>query len=129
LRQRQKASLNGTVSEMTYQKLYDLTLAIKQLIDSESHEDREEQIRKLHKLLDERGDLINQLLRASTVSDRALCQKVIALNHDIDSELGSLRSTIIKDMNTFRHLKKSVNRYRNPYQGPTKDGMFLDKRE
>lgn len=115
--------------EMSYQKLYDLTLAIKQLMDSENDEVQGEKIIQLTELLRERSELMKSLPKASHPSDRILCQKVIDLNRDIDSELKRTESAIIKNMNAFRQRKKSVGRYRNPYQGPTRDGMFLDKRK
>lgn len=114
---------------MSYQQLYDLSLSIKRLLDPENYKDRVSQIDELHVLLNEREVLLRKLPEATVASDRALCQKVIDLNQEINIRLNSVKANLISDMNAFRHRKKSVNRYRHPYQGPTKDGMFLDRRE
>lgn len=113
---------------MSYRELYEMTIAIKKLINSDGYELRNK-INKLRDLLNKRGELMKSLPKASHPSDRILCQKVIDLNRDIDTELKRAESVIIKNMNAFRQRKKSVGRYRNPYQGPTRDGMFLDKRK
>lgn len=114
---------------MTYQKLYDQTLTIKCLLDQADQTDREEWIGKLQTLLDERGKVLERLSKVSGAEEKATGEQIVAMNRQINAALQLLKQEIVNDMNQFRHRKRSVGRYRNPYQGPSKDGMFLDKRE
>ncbi|RYM05914.1 hypothetical protein EWH99_04625 [Sporolactobacillus sp. THM7-7] len=114
---------------MTLQKIYDQTVALERLIDQYDREKRDGWIGKLQELLDARGRLVEQLSGPRSNKERAVVEKIVAVNQKIGEGLQSIKMDILKDMHQFRMRKHTVSRYRNPYTGPTKDGMFLDKRE
>ncbi|MDD9148074.1 MULTISPECIES: hypothetical protein [unclassified Sporolactobacillus] len=114
---------------MIFHELYEQTLAIKKLLDRADQTDREALIEKLQQLLDDRGKILLRLPRMSSNEDKRLTEKVADMNHEINAAMQEIKQSIINDMNQFRHRKHSVSRYRNPFQGSTKDGMFFDKKE
>ncbi|TGA97399.1 hypothetical protein E4665_12295 [Sporolactobacillus shoreae] len=114
---------------MTMEQVYQLTENLKQLLDHYHLQDRVVTIRELKELLDKRGELIDRLELPCSEEDQVLVRKIDAMNQKINPVLESIRTEIIKDMQQLKKTKKTISRYRNPYQGPSQDGMFLDKRE
>lgn len=114
---------------MLMEQIYNQTVEIKELVTGYDSSRRDEVIGQLRKLLDERGRLTGQLAGRCSDEDRVLGEKIVAMNQEINRSLQSIKMDIVGDMRQFKHRKRSVKRYRNPYTGPTKDGMFLDKRE
>ncbi|MCL1632278.1 hypothetical protein M3N64_10045 [Sporolactobacillus sp. CPB3-1] len=115
---------------MGLQKIYDLTVELEQLVTDEKQSmSRDELIAKLRQLLDARGRLTAELSGTCSEAERPMGERIAEMNRTINKQLHLIKQEITNDMNHFRHRKRSINRYRNPYTGPTKDGMFLDKRE
>ncbi|GGL54419.1 hypothetical protein [Sporolactobacillus putidus] len=114
---------------MMFRELYDQTLAIKKLLDQADQTDRERLIKKLQRMFDKRGEILKHLPGVTSDEDKELIREVADMNHGINTAMQGVKQSIVNDMNQFRHHKHSVSRYQNPFQGPTKDGMFLDKRE
>jgi flagellar protein FliT len=114
---------------MALQEIYDQTVALDELIKGYGREDRDAFIEKLQRLLDARETLMKELPSHCSDSERQIGREIEEMNQRINQSLHSIKQEITNDMSQFRHRKKTVNRYRNPYSGPTKDGMFLDKRE
>ncbi|MFT8310768.1 MAG: hypothetical protein ABF629_06355 [Sporolactobacillus sp.] len=114
---------------MVLQEIYEQTVELDELIKDYEREDRDAFIEKLQQLLGSRETLLKELPDHCSDSDRQIGQKIDEMNQRINQSLQSIKQEITNDMSQFRHRKKTVNRYRNPYSGPTKDGMFLDKRE
>lgn len=114
---------------MALQEIYDQTVELDELIKGYEREDRDAFIEKLQQLLDARETLLKKLPDHCSDSDRQIGRKIELMNQRINQTLQSIKQEITFDMSQFRHRKKTVNRYRNPYSGPTRDGMFLDKRE
>jgi flagellar protein FliT len=114
---------------MVLQEIYDQTVKLDALIKSYECKDRDAFIEKLQRLLDSRETLLKELPDHCSDSDRQIGRKIEEMNQRINQSLQFIKQEITNDMSQFRHRKKTVNRYRNPYSGPTRDGMFLDKRE
>lgn len=115
--------------KMGLREVYDQTVKLDHLIAEYDHTNRDLFIEKLQEMLDEREALLKELTDHFSDSDRELGHQIEGINQRIDQGLQAIKQEIANDMNAFRHRKRTVNRYRNPYSGPTKDGMFLDKRE
>ncbi|KLI02821.1 flagellar protein FliT [Sporolactobacillus inulinus] len=114
---------------MVLQRIYDLSFELEQLVSGYTREARDPFLAELQQVLDQREGLLNQLPASPSEAERELGKRVQAINRRIDGPLKRIKQEIARDMNQFRQRKQTVNRYRNPYTGPTKDGMFLDKRE
>lgn len=114
---------------MVLDEIYEQTRKIEQLVDSYDRERRDEWITQLKKSLQTRGRLIRRLDGANPPEDRTVGDQIVAMNRRIDAALQSVRQEIARDMSGFRQRKQTVSRYRNPYTGPTKDGMYLDKKK
>ncbi|RYL95798.1 hypothetical protein EWI07_01065 [Sporolactobacillus sp. THM7-4] len=114
---------------MLMRKIYNQTLEIKNLINDYDTEQREVWIENLQRLLDTRERTLKQLSGSCTDEERPIAKEIMAMNRWIDDSLQSIKNDIIQDMKRFKHRKRTVSRYRRPYDGPTKDGMFLDKRK
>jgi flagellar protein FliT len=114
---------------MEMNRIYELTVALDQLVQMRNSMPRETFLEKLLRLLDARGKLIDGMSGKVSEEERPICRKVVLLNQRINPVLQDVKREIAADMNQFRVRKSTVSRYRNPYNGPTKDGMFLDKRE
>ncbi|WP_157800197.1 flagellar protein FliT [Sporolactobacillus pectinivorans] len=86
-------------------------------------------IEEIKKLLNARQAQLALLSGKRSDEDKAWGEKITALNQKIDVALENIKQDIVKDMHHLNKTKKVIKKYRNPYQGPTKDGMFLDKKE
>ncbi|MCI1858761.1 MAG: flagellar protein FliT [Sporolactobacillus sp.] len=113
---------------MIMRQIYNRTLEIRKLVENYDSKRREGWLADLRKLLNERGRLVTQLSGPCSDEDRTLGRQVTAMNREINESLQKIKQDIIGDMKAFKHRKRSVNRYRHPYTGPTRDGMFLDKK-
>lgn len=114
---------------MPIQKIYDLTLQLEQWIGQYQQTEREEWIKRLQDLLAKRETFIQQQSKTLTDKERVLAVSINEKNEKINQNLLAIKQDIVNDMTAFKHRKRTVNRYRRPFSGPTRDGMFLDKRE
>lgn len=114
---------------MLMQEIYNKTVQIEDLLGKQEQVPRETFIKQLQHLLDERGRLLSRLSGTCSADERAIGQHIMEINQRINQQLRSIRQDIVQEMQQFKHRKRTVSRYRNPYTGPTKDGMYLDKRE
>lgn len=90
---------------------------------------RDEFIDKIEVLLGDRQKIIDELIKRKVKSeDPQLNQKIISLNQMIDQRLKALQLQIRRDINIFRDKKVKNRKYDNPYEGPTLEGAFIDKR-
>ncbi|QOR66243.1 flagellar protein FliT [Cytobacillus suaedae] len=110
-----------------------LYLATKELYDllqkPVSNEDRESLIPKVEELLDARQSLIEQVSPPYTDGEKKLGAEVVKLNKVVDEKLALLKQEIQLDINQLKKKKTSTNKYTNPYESVSSDGMFFDKRK
>ncbi|WP_209121459.1 flagellar protein [Alkalihalobacillus sp. BA299] len=90
---------------------------------------RDNFIEVVEKLLAERQALISKLGQVSmTEKDRDKGREIVALNQVIEKKLATFQMQIQTDINNFKMRKKQNRKYDNPYDGPTLEGAFFDKR-
>ncbi|MTT31574.1 flagellar protein FliT [Terrilactibacillus sp. BCM23-1] len=111
------------------EKIYELTMALQQSISEYHKEARDETIEQIQSLLAERGEWMKKLPPSYSTEQKALGKKIVELNQVIDPGLKSICNDIRNDLIMLKRKRKTSHRYRNPYQGPPVDGMFLDKKE
>ncbi|MFD2615846.1 flagellar protein FliT [Terrilactibacillus laevilacticus] len=109
--------------------IYDKTLALQKSISEYQKEARDETIEQIQSLLAERGEWMKKLPVSYSAEQKALGKKIVELNQVINPGLRSIRDDIRNDLIMLKRKRKTSHRYRNPYQGPPVDGMFLDKKE
>ena len=110
-----------------------LYLVTKQLYDllhePIKQDDRDAVIVKVEELLESRHKLIEQIKPPYKSDEKVLGEEVIKLNTVIDEKLSLLKQEIQIDMNHLKKTKTSTNKYTNPYESISSDGLFFDKRK
>lgn len=110
-----------------------LYLASKELYDllqeSSKNDHRETIISKIEELLESRQKLINQVKPPYTSDEKLLGAEVVKLNKVIDEKLALMKEDIQLDINQLKKTKTSTNKYTNPYESVSLDGVFFDKRK
>lgn len=99
---------------------------------SDKEEKRDEYISYLNKLLDARGQTIDQLkkLDINPVIGHEYEAKLRMLDNGITERLKKLKLQISLDMQNLQKSKKSEAQYHNPYSAVnTMDGTYYDKRK
>ncbi|GEK33628.1 flagellar protein FliT [Kurthia sibirica] len=100
---------------------------------AEDHDNqREEQIELVNKLLDARGQTIDQLLVLSNhpLKDHQHENRLQQLNTEIINRLHSWKSEVVIDMKQLQVSMKSEERYVNPYSAlQNRDGTYFDGRK
>lgn len=105
-----------------------LTLLLEQTMPQQE-DDRDEYINTIEELLSDRQHLIEALPQYSpNEAEKQLAKEVVKLNQVIEAKLQLLQQTIKKDMNLFKEKKVKNRLYDSPYDGPTPEGVFFDKR-
>ncbi|MDE5414053.1 flagellar protein [Alkalihalobacterium chitinilyticum] len=90
---------------------------------------RDGYIDEVEKLLSERQALIPALGRVTlTAEDKEKGRELVALNQEIEQRLADKQKQIKTDINNFKLKQKQNRKYDNPYDGPTLEGAFFDKR-
>ncbi|MBU8908699.1 flagellar protein [Desertibacillus haloalkaliphilus] len=92
-------------------------------------EARESYIEKVDDFLDKREELMKELPGDYTEAEKKLGAEIIKLNKRINTRLAQLKQQIQTDINGLKQKKKTGMKYENPYDGPTADGVFFDKKK
>lgn len=104
-------------------QLYDLLqVEIKQ-------EYRDSFILQVEELLGKRHLIIEEIKPPYSPDEKLLGAEVVKLNKVIDEKLAQLKQDIQLDLNQLKKTKTSTNKYTNPYESVSSDGMFFDKRK
>jgi flagellar protein FliT len=92
-------------------------------------EEREQLIAKLDQGLEEREGLITKI-DAATLSEpeKRLGQELVKLNKRFNERMEQIRAEIRANISEVKMKKVQARKYENPYEGPTSDGIFFDKR-
>lgn len=115
------------------QKLTQVSAKLYQhLSDVPSGEARDEYIKVINDLLDERGNVIAQLRKEQFEIDSQ--QKahltLVELDKGIRERLEKVMLTIKTDMKDLQNAKKNEQQYMNPYENLRNlDGMYYDKKK
>ncbi|MFD6439764.1 flagellar protein FliT, partial [Peribacillus sp. NPDC060186] len=94
----------------------------------ESEQDRDRKIEKVEVLLEEREKSISEIQPPFSDSEQDLGKKLIELNEKVSQLLEEQKVEIQHDMKQLSVTKESTNKYVNPYQSLSTDGVFYDKR-
>ncbi|WP_100374033.1 flagellar protein [Bacillus sp. FJAT-45037] len=95
----------------------------------EDEEAREEYLKKINEELAKREPLIAQVDRENlTESEKALGAELVKLNEKLTERLAIISSQIQDDLKKIKIKKQTGHKYEHPYEGPTADGVFFDKR-
>ncbi|MER1999484.1 MAG: flagellar protein FliT [Lysinibacillus sp.] len=95
-------------------------------------DDRDDYIEKIHELLDERGEIIEQLRAAnfSFDSNNQAHKTLAELDKGINERLQKTLEAIKFDMKELNKQKKNEQQYTNPYgHVQLMDGMYYDKKK
>ncbi|WP_240374395.1 flagellar protein [Bacillus piscicola] len=95
-----------------------------------SLEKRESYLEQLDLLLEERALLLDQLTGKQTFSEgeKRLGQEMMKMNEGINRRMTETKGTMRLDIQHLQRKKESGQRYEKPYDGPTIDGVFFDKK-
>lgn len=111
------------------QELYQVTEALyREVQKQESKENREEQIERINKLLEDRQNLLDKLQPPFNEEENKLGQQMVQLNKVIDSQLQKIFADIKMDIKELKVKRAKSTKYSNPYESLSTDGMFFDKR-
>lgn len=112
------------------ENFYQATLELLKLLEDEQSKDRDEKINKIRALLEKREGLMITMSPPFSQEDRELGKKLISLNQKVIALLIAEKTSIQKDINSFKKKKQTVTKYSNPYESlSTIDGVFYDKRK
>ncbi|WP_096202439.1 flagellar protein [Bacillus sp. FJAT-45350] len=115
----------------------ELYLQSKELLDHlesplpKDDDERDVYIEKINDLLDQREVSLKKIGDSSNLStsEIKLGEEVLKLNKEINPKLAFLRNQIRIDISALKAKKEKGQKYENPYEGRTVDGIFFDKRE
>ncbi|MBP2241999.1 flagellar protein FliT [Cytobacillus eiseniae] len=105
-----------------------ITLQLLELLTTSLEIDREENIIKINRLLDQREVLMESIHPPFSEEDMKIGQQLLQLNMQVNNLLVSKKQEIQRDMKELDAKKKSSNKYVNPYGNFSIDGMFYDKK-
>jgi flagellar protein FliT len=95
----------------------------------EDEDARDQFIARIDKQLASRETLIVKIDRASlTEGEKKLGDELVKLNEKLNVRLSVIRSDIQANLTELKVKKQTGRKYENPYDGPTADGVFFDKR-
>jgi flagellar protein FliT len=111
------------------QKVYDVTMELLDVLESNAENDREKKIETIHRLLDEREQQIKAIQPPFSEEEQVLGRKLIEQNQKVDEFLQKQKREIQFNIKQLSVKKKSSRQYTNPYENMSIDGMFYDKRK
>lgn len=109
-------------------QFYQLTMQLIQLLESYPGA-REDKLPQVENLMEQREDLLKDIIPPFTGNEVYLGRKLIELNGQLIQLLQAEKSDIQKDIKELQFKKESNSKYVNAYQHFSTDGMFYDKRK
>ncbi|WP_226670807.1 hypothetical protein [Metabacillus litoralis] len=113
------------------EKVHDVTEQLYQLVlKSVPTEERDEQVKKITTLLDQREQDLQNVHPPFSETDSQLFQQIVDWNETITNKFSETKKEIQLDILELKKKKSSNQQYLNPYEGvSSSDGMFYDKRK
>ncbi|QKY69935.1 flagellar protein FliT [Lentibacillus sp. CBA3610] len=113
------------------QQLWNITKQLEKVLDTEVNgKNRDAIMEEVNDLLVKRGNLLNQISPPFTESEKQLGEKVVSLNHHIQTKMNMLFDDLKIEMKQMKKQKKSNRSYINPYENvKIADGMFMDSKK
>ncbi|MGG4264118.1 flagellar protein FliT [Peribacillus simplex] len=113
---------------MIIQTFHDLTVELLAVLEDGTIAERDEKIERVTQLIDQRDELLSQIKPPFTGEEQQLGRATMLLNQQVDCLLNLQKLEIKRDIQEINKKKKSSNKYTNPYESLSIDGMFYDKR-
>ncbi|GAE26538.1 flagellar protein [Halalkalibacter wakoensis JCM 9140] len=93
------------------------------------HDERDRFIAKVDEMLAERDELIaNVNSKQLTEVEKRLGQELLKLNANLQQRLAQIQAEIRANLTDIKQKRETSRKYENPFDGPTSDGVFFDKR-
>lgn len=113
--------------------VHDVWRVTKELLEATAlpwpSEDREERLRTVDRLLQERQELLWKLRPPYSEEEQRLGREIVAWNREIEARLRQVRDEIGSDLRITEAKRQANARYVHPYEQPLSfDGMFYDER-
>ncbi|MEY9869980.1 flagellar protein FliT [Peribacillus sp. B2I2] len=115
-------------SVMLIQTFHDLTAELLGVLEDRTIAERDDKIERVTQLIDQRDELLSEVKPPFTGEEKQLGRATILLNQKVDHLLKLQKQEIQRDIQEINKKKKSSNKYTNPYESLSVDGMFYDKR-
>ncbi|MFD9626028.1 flagellar protein FliT [Peribacillus muralis] len=110
------------------QAFHDLTAELLAVLEDMTFAERQDKIESIIELIDRRECILVQIKPPFTDAEQQLGRRTMVLNQQIDSLMKLQKQEIQRDILEINKKKKSSNKYMNPYESLSIDGMFYDKR-
>ena len=95
----------------------------------ETEPDRNQKIELIETLLEKREQSMAKIQPPFSESEQDLGKQVVELNQRVTLLLEQQKAEIQRDLKQLNVKKESTNKYVNPYQSLSTDGMFYDKKK
>ena len=111
------------------QSFYELTVQMIELLEKSGALDREIKIEKIEEMLEKRESFMKDIKPPFSSEDDQLGKSIIELNKNLERLIAAEKVLIQKDIKELNMKKQSNNKYANPYQSLSTDGMFYDRKK
>ncbi|MCL7746698.1 flagellar protein [Halalkalibacter alkaliphilus] len=93
------------------------------------NDERDQFIAEVDERLAQRDHFINRIdFSKLSEAEKKLGQEILKLNKRLTERLEQIRAEIRANISDIKKKKETGLKYENPYDGPTSDGVFFDKR-
>ncbi|OLO38105.1 hypothetical protein BTR23_11965 [Alkalihalophilus pseudofirmus] len=120
---------------VSIRELYDVTKQLHEYTLNPFHKDDEEKsdayISSVEELLEQRQAFIEQLQQVKLQvkeEEKELVAEMMNMNAVIVKKLEANKLLLGKEIGALKVKKAQEKKYNNPYDGPTAEGVFFDKR-
>ncbi|MFE0504618.1 flagellar protein FliT [Peribacillus butanolivorans] len=113
---------------MIIQTFHDLTVELLAVLEDRTIAERDDKIERVTQLIDQRDELLSQIKPPFTGEEQQLGRAIMLLNQQVDYLLKLQKQEIQRDIQEINKKKRSSNKYTNPYESLSVDGVFYDKR-
>ncbi|CAG9621442.1 hypothetical protein [Sutcliffiella rhizosphaerae] len=93
-----------------------------------AEEKRDSFMEEIDQVLQAREELIAKLSPPFSDIEMVIGKKVALASQEIPTKLEAFQRQIKQEWGQLQQSKKTVKAYENPYNAPTADGMYYDKR-
>lgn len=108
-------------------EIYSITLEMINLLHK-SDKERDEKIERLQELLNQRDHLIKNIKPPYSDEENEIGKKIVMLEPVLSKLLLNEKLSIQKDIKDVHMKKESTEKYVNPYDTFSIDGVFYDKK-
>ncbi|MGE8080548.1 flagellar protein FliT [Peribacillus loiseleuriae] len=113
---------------MSLQKFSDITVELLDVLNNRTTDERSDRINRIVELLDQREELLPVIQPPFSEEEQKLGRQVVELNQRVDEWLLLQKKDIQRDIKQLNERKQNSNKYTNPYDKLSIDGVFYDKK-